>query len=148
MKTFSQKPADVTRTWYVVDATDIPLGRLSTEVSRRLIGKHKPTYTPHTDGGDYIVVINSDKVALTGAKEDSKVYYRHSGYIGNLKERTAAEQRELDSRKLISDAVKGMLPKNKLSNGRLERLKIYKDAEHTHAPQHPKEMTIKTGKKA
>ena len=148
MKTFSQKPADVTRTWYVVDATGVPLGRLATEVSRRLVGKHKVTYTPHTDGGDYIVVVNSDKVVLTGAKEDSKTYYRHSGYIGNLKERTAAEQRELDSRKLITDAVKGMLPKNKLSNGRLDRLKVYKDADHTHAPQQPKEMTIKTGKKA
>ena len=148
MKTYSQKPADVTRAWYVVDATDVPLGRLSTEVSRLLVGKHKPTYTPHTDGGDYIIVINSDKVALTGAKETDKTYYRHSGYIGNLRERTAAEQREKDSRKLISTAIKGMLPKNKLAAGRLERLKIYVDAEHTHAPQQPKEMTIKTGKKA
>ena len=142
MKTYSQKPADVTRTWYVVDASNVPLGRLSTEVAKLLMGKHKPTYTPHTDGGDYVVIINSDNVALTGNKETEKTYYRHSGYIGNLRERTAEEQRALDSTKIIRDAVKGMMPKNKLAAGKLERLKVFTGAEHTHTAQQPVERKI------
>lgn len=142
MKTFSQKPTEVTRNWTLIDATGVPLGRLSTEVARRLTGKHKPTYTAHTDGGDFIVIINADSVVLTGNKELAKTYYRHSGYPGNLKERSAEDQRRRDSTKLITDAVKGMLPKNKLQTGRLERLKVYGGAEHKHAPQQPVELKI------
>lgn len=145
-KTFSQKTAEVTRTWYVVDAAKIPLGRLSTEVARVLQGKHKPTYTPHTDGGDYVIVVNSDSTVLTGNKELTKTYYRHSGHPGNLKERTAEEQRVKDSRKLVSDSVKGMLPKNKLQDGRLERLKVYTGAEHTHEAQKPVELKMRESK--
>ncbi|MEM6997463.1 MAG: 50S ribosomal protein L13 [Patescibacteria group bacterium] len=141
-KTFSQKQADVTRSWYIIDASDIPLGRLSTEVATLLTGKKKPTYTPHTDGGDFVVIINADKVKLTGQKETDKVYYRHSGYIGNLRERTAKEQRERNSIKLIEKSVKGMLPKNKLTAGRLERLKVYTDAAHKHEAQKPQTLTI------
>lgn len=143
-KTFSQKPADVTRDWYVIDAAEVPLGRLSTQVATMLQGKQKPTFTPHTDAGDFIVIINADQVKLTGQKETDKVYYRHSGYIGNLRERTAKEQRERNSTKLIVDSIKGMLPKNKLVDARLDRLKVYGGPEHKHDAQKPK--TLKIGK--
>lgn len=142
MKTFSQKPAEVTRTWYVIDATNVPLGRLSTEVARLLIGKHKSTYTPHTDGGDHVVVVNARNVALTGAKVESKQYYSHSGYPGNLKQINAAELLQKDAGKVIENAVKGMLPKNKLSNARMDRLKVFLDAEHNHSAQKPVDYKI------
>ena len=146
MKTYSQKASEVTRSWHLIDASLVPVGRLSTVVSKLLTGKHKPTYTPHMDGGDFVVIINAKDVALTGNKEDEKTYYRHSGYPGNLRERTAREQRDRDATKLIAASVKGMLPKNKLAAGRLERLKIYEGQEHKHDAQKPVSMEL--GKKA
>jgi large subunit ribosomal protein L13 len=146
MKTFSQKPADVTRTWHVVDASSATLGRVAATIASLLIGKHKPTVTAHVDGGDYVVVINTDKLQVTGDKMDDKKYYRHSQYPGSLKTTTLAEQMGKDSTKVIYEAVRGMLPKNKLSPARLERLKLYKGAEHAHAAQAPVVYEMKEGK--
>lgn len=143
MKTFSQKPADVSREWVVLDAATAPLGRLASVAAKRLIGKHKSTYTPHVDGGDYVVVINADQLVLTGNKLDTKTYYRHSGFPGGIKSRTAAEQKALDSTKMIADAVRGMLPKNKLLDERLARLKVFAGAEHAHSAQSPKAIEVK-----
>jgi large subunit ribosomal protein L13 len=141
-KTFSQKPADVTRQWYLVDAKGQTLGRLATKVATYLAGKQKPTFTPHVDGGDYIVVINAADIVVTGKKEAQKVYYRHSGYPGGIKQRTFAEQRALEPEKIITEAVRGMLPKNKLSMERLKRLKVCAGPEHPHAPQQPTILEI------
>lgn len=143
MKTFSQKPADVSRRWLLIDAKDAPLGRLSTEISKYLIGKYKPTYTPHVDGGDYVVVINAKETVLTGDKETGKIYYRHSGFPGGIKDATAKEVREKFPERLIENAVKGMLPKNKLAPERMKRLKVYAGAEHAHSAQTPEKITIK-----
>lgn len=137
MKTFTQKPAEVTRKWVLVDASEASLGRVATTVAKYLIGKYKPTYTAHIDGGDFVVVINSDNLVATGDKMEDKKYYRHSGFPGGIKERSLKEQITKDSTKVIVDAVRGMLPKNKLVDGRLKRLKVYPTAEHTHAPQQP-----------
>ena len=134
-KTFVQKPVEVERDWYLIDADQAVLGRLTTVAAKLLTGKQKPVYTPHVDGGDYVIIVNADKVKLTGNKEFQKTYYRHSGYTGNLKSRTAIEQRELDSRVLIYKAVAGMLPKNRLRRHRLNRLKIYKGGDHKHQAQ-------------
>lgn len=142
-KTYSQKPADVTRRWILIDAKDAPLGRLSTEVSKYLIGKYKPTYTPHVDGGDYVVVINAKDAIVTGNKEQAKVYYRHSGFPGGIKSATLAEVREKFPERIIEQAVKGMLPKNKLVDGRLKRLKIFPSAEHNHNAQMPEKVEVK-----
>lgn len=142
MKTYSAKPADITRKWYVVDASEFPLGRIATRVADLLIGKGKPTYTPHIDGGDYVIVINSDKLVVTGKKLEDKTYYRHSGYPGGLKESSLKFELEKDSTKVIDHAVRGMLPVNKLRDGRLARLKIYKDADHNHAAQKPEELKL------
>lgn len=146
MKTFSAKPSDVTRKWYVVDASEAPLGRVATKVATLLTGKGKPTFTKHIDCGDYVVVINADKVQVTGNKLDTKSYYRHSGYPGGLKERTMREQMEQDSTKVVFAAVRGMLPVNKLRDGRLDRLKIYAGAEHNHEAQKPEPISVKEGK--
>lgn len=143
MKTFSLKPADISRTWIVVDASEVPLGRLSSFIATRLVGKYKPTYTPHVDDGDYVVVVNAGQLVVTGNKEDAKMYYRHSGFPGGLKERTLKETRALDPAKIIEKAVKGMVPKNKLSPERLARLRIFASAEHTHEAQKPKKMEVK-----
>jgi large subunit ribosomal protein L13 len=142
MKTYSAKPSDVTRKWYVVDASELPLGRLSTRVADFLIGKSKPSYTPHIDGGDYVIVINSDQLVVTGKKLDDKKYYRHSGYPGGLKESNLAFEMEKDSTEVIRKAVRGMLPVNKLRDGRLARLKIYKDGEHNHTAQKPETLNL------
>lgn len=142
-KTFSLKPADISRAWVVVDAAEIPLGRLSTVVASRLIGKYKPTYTPHVDNGDYVIVINADSLVVTGDKETAKTYYRHSGFPGGLKERSLKEQRVLGSSKIIEKAVKGMLPKNKLASERLARLRVFGGAEHTHNAQQPVKLEVK-----
>lgn len=142
-KTFSLKPADIKRTWVIVDAAEIPLGRLSTVIASRLIGKYKPTYTPHVDDGDYVIVINADSLVVTGDKETTKTYYRHSGFPGGLKERSLKEQRELGSSKIIEKAVKGMLPKNKLAPERLARLRVFGGAEHTHNAQQPVKLEVK-----
>ena len=142
-KTFSQKPADVTRQWYLIDASSAPLGRVSTVIAKYLIGKYKPTYTPHVDGGDYVVVINADKVVVTGDKETGKVYYRHSGFPGGIKSATLAEVRAKAPEKIIEEAVKGMIPKNKLSSGRMARLKVFVGEDHAHTAQTPKKVEVK-----
>ncbi len=142
-KTFSLKPADINRTWVVVDAAELPLGRLSTVVASRLIGKYKPTYTPHVDDGDYVIVVNADSLVVTGDKETAKTYYRHSGFPGGLKERSLKEQRELSSSKIIEQAVKGMLPKNKLAPERIARLRVFGGADHTHNAQQPVKLEVK-----
>lgn len=147
MKTYSQKPADVTRDWYVVDASEAPLGRLATEVSQLLAGKQKPTFTPHVDGGDYVVVINAKSVKVTGDKYKNKIYYSHSGYPGSIKGITLQQQLDKNAATVIEKAVYGMLPKNKLRDERMKRLKVYETAEHAHTPQKPKELSLKEGKK-
>lgn len=143
MKTYSAKPTDVTRAWYVIDATEAPLGRLSTKIATLLTGKEKPMFTHHIDCGDYVVVINSDKLVVTGNKLNDKMYYRHSQYPGSLKEATLAEKIAKDSTDVIVLAVKGMLPKNKLMSERLKRLKVYAGEQHTHDPQKPVKVSMK-----
>lgn len=140
VKTPSLKTAEISRQWYVIDASTEPLGRIATKIAERLIGKHKPTFTPHIDNGDFVVVINSDNLKVTGNKKDQKIYYRHSGYIGSLKEATLGEKIEKDSTDVIRLAVRGMIPKNKLMSDRLGRLKIYTGAEHPHEAQQPQEL--------
>jgi large subunit ribosomal protein L13 len=142
-KTFSQKPADVTREWFLVDAAEAPLGRIATLIADKLIGKNKPTYTPHVDGGDYVVVINAEKLVVTGDKETGKVYYRHSGFPGGIKDATLAEVREKFPERIIEAAVQGMLPKNKLSADRMARLKVFVGEEHAHAAQKPQKVEVK-----
>lgn len=143
MKTFSQKPVEVSRRWILIDARDLPLGRLSTEISKYLIGKYKPTYTPHIDGGDYVVVINAAQVPVTGNKEEKKIYYRHSGFPGGIKDAKLKEVREKFPERLIENAVKGMLPKNKLSSERMKRLKVFPGSEHAHTAQTPEKVEVK-----
>jgi large subunit ribosomal protein L13 len=142
-KTFSQKPADVSRRWILIDAKDASLGRLSTEIAKYLIGKYKPTYTPHVDGGDYVVVINAAEVPVTGNKEEDKIYYRHSGFPGGIKDAQLKEVREKFPERIIEAAVKGMLPKNKLAPERMARLKIFTGNEHAHAAQKPEKVEVK-----
>ena len=142
-KTFSQKPADITRRWILVDASEASLGRVATTIAKYLIGKYKPTYTAHVDGGDYVVVINADKIVATGAKETDKKYYRHSGFPGGIKEFTLKQMREKSPERIIELAVKGMLPTNKLEAGRLARLRVFKGSEHAHTAQTPEKVEIK-----
>ncbi|MCS5565439.1 MAG: 50S ribosomal protein L13 [Methylococcales bacterium] len=142
MKTFSAKPAEVKRDWYVVDADGKTLGRLASEIARRLRGKHKPEYTPHVDTGDYIVVVNAEKVRVTGNKEKDKIYYRHTGYIGHLKSVSLGKLRDSHPERIIQNAVKGMLPKNPLGRAMFRKLKVYKGSEHSHQAQQPKELNI------
>ena len=137
MKTFSAKPAEVRRDWYVVDATGKTLGRLSTEIARRLRGKHKPEYTPHVDTGDYIVVINAEKIRVTGNKLKDKTYYRHTGYIGNLKSITLDKLLDEAPERALEHAVKGMLPRGPLGRKMLSKLRIFAGPEHNHAAQQP-----------
>ncbi len=143
MKTFMAKPNDVERKWFVVDATRMPLGRLASQVADILSGKNKPTFTPHVDSGDYVIVINSDKVVLTGKKLEQKKMYHHSGYVGGLKE---VDYKTLMSNKsdlVIMNAVKGMLPKTVLGRQMLTRLRVFKGAEHDHEAQKPELITLK-----
>jgi large subunit ribosomal protein L13 len=142
MKTYSQKPAEVSRKWVQLDASEAPLGRLATTAAKYLIGKYKPTYTAHIDGGDYVVVTNAAKLVVTGNKLEDKKYYRHSGFPGGIKERTLAEQLVKDPTKVIYDAVTGMLPKNKLQDGRLKRLKVFAGEEHAHTAQTPTKVEV------
>lgn len=142
MKTFSAKPEAIKRDWFVVDAAGKRLGRLATEIARRLRGKHKPEYTPHVDTGDYIVIINAEKVAVTGRKRTDKIYYRYSGYIGGLKEATFNEMIERRPEKVIEIAVKGMLPKGPLGRAMYRKLKVYAGSEHHHAAQQPQVLDI------
>jgi large subunit ribosomal protein L13 len=140
MKTFSANADNVKRDWFVVDATNKTLGRLSTEIARRLRGKHKPEYTPHCDTGDYIVVINAQKVHVTGAKLDDKMYHRFTGYIGNLKTTSLKDLLATHPERVIEIAVKGMLPKNPLGREMYRKLKVYGGAEHPHTAQQPQAL--------
>ncbi len=135
--TYSVKASEIERKWYVIDAEGKVLGRLATEVAKLLKGKHKPTYSTHMDVGDFVIVINADKVAFTGNKLEDKIYRRHTGYIGNMKEITAKDQMAKDSTKVIMDAVKGMLPKNSLGRKMLTKLRVYAGNEHEQAAQKP-----------
>jgi large subunit ribosomal protein L13 len=143
MKTYSAKPTDVVRKWYVLDATEAPLGRISTKVATLLLGKGKPQFTSHIDCGDYVVVINAAQLVTTGDKLDKKIYYRHSKFPGGLKQRTLSEQLEKDPGAVVFQAVRGMLPVNKLRDGRLARLKIYAGTEHNHEAQKPQTLSMK-----
>lgn len=142
MKTFSAKPESVKRDWFVIDATDKTLGRLSTEIARRLRGKHKPEFTPHVDTGDYIVVVNAEKVAVTGAKLDDKMYHRFTGYVGNLKTISLKDMLATHPERVIEIAVKGMLPKNPLGRAMYRKLKVYGGTEHPHTAQQPQALEI------
>jgi large subunit ribosomal protein L13 len=142
MKTFSAKPAEVKRDWYVVDAEGKTLGRLATEIARRLRGKHKAEYTPHVDTGDYIVVVNAEKVKVTGNKTTDKMYYRHTGYPGGIREINFEKLQERQPEMIIEKAVKGMLPRNPLGRAMFRKLKVYAGAEHNHAAQQPKPLEI------
>jgi large subunit ribosomal protein L13 len=146
MKTYSAKPADITRQWYIVDASEAPLGRVATKVATLLTGKAKPQFTKHIDCGDFVVVINAKNIVATGEKLDKKVYYRHSGYPGGLKEATLSEKLAKDPAFAITHAVRGMLPANRLRDERLLRLKVYGDADHKHAPQKPTLISVKDAK--
>ncbi|EOH95991.1 50S ribosomal protein L13 [Enterococcus pallens ATCC BAA-351] len=140
--TYMAKPGEVERKWYVVDATDVPMGRLSTVVASILRGKNKPTFTPHVDTGDFVIVINADKVKLTGNKASDKMYYRHSMYPGGLKSVSAGELRAKNSRRLIETSVKGMLPKNTLGRKQGMKLHVYGEATHPHEAQQPEVLDI------
>lgn len=143
MNTFMQRKEDVVRNWYVIDATDMPLGRLASKASVLLRGKHKPTYTPHIDGGDFVIIVNTDKVLLTGNKLDNKIYYNHSGYPGGLRERTARVMKQNYSVEMVERAIKGMLPHGRLGRAMAKKMFVYTGNEHPHAAQNPTEMTIK-----
>ncbi len=140
MKTYSQKGSEIKREWWLVDASAMPLGQLAVVIADKLMGKSKVTYTPHIDNGDYVVVINAAKVKVTGNKMTQKMYYRHSGHPGGLKELKLEEMLEKDPATVIQKAVKGMLPKNKLAADRMARLRVFPGAEHAHAAQNPKEI--------
>ncbi len=142
MKTYSARKEDVKHNWYVVDATDKILGRISTEIANRLRGKHKAEYTPHVDTGDYIVVVNAEKVKVTGNKTTDKIYYHHTGYIGGIKSITFEKLIEKSPERVIQMAVKGMMPKNKLSRSMLSKLKVYAGSEHPHSAQQPQPLEI------
>lgn len=142
MKTYTAKPESVKREWFVIDAEGETLGRLATLVASRLRGKHKPEYTPHVDTGDYIVIINADKVAVTGAKALGKIYYRHTGYPGGLREMNFTDLQARKPGRVVELAVKGMLPKNPLGRAMFTKLKVYAGTEHPHTAQQPKELKV------
>lgn len=142
MRTYTPKPGDVQRDWYVIDATDVVLGRLATQVATLLRGKHKPTFAPHVDGGDFVIVLNADKVALSGNKRETKMAYRHSGYPGGLRATPYGELLEKNPERAIEKAVRGMLPKTTLGRQQLSKLKVYRGAEHPHAAQQPQPFEI------
>ena len=137
MKTYSAKPREIEQSWYLVDAEGETLGRLATEIAEVLRGKRKPAYTPHVDTGDFVVVVNAEKIHVTGNKLEQKIYYRHSGYPGGLRQRTLAEQLQRRPEEVIRKAVKGMLPKNRLAAAQLRKLKVYAGPEHPHGAQNP-----------
>jgi len=141
-KTFSAKPADIKKNWLLLDAEDVPLGRLSSKVASLLRGKHKPEFTPHMDTGDHVIVINAEKVALTGSKMTNKLYFRHTGYPGGEKFTSAEEMLEKDPTSLVMKAVKGMLPKNKLGRKMLTNLRVYAGPVHTQAAQKPEKIEL------
>lgn len=142
MRTYTPKPGEVTRNWHVIDATDVVLGRLASQTAILLRGKHKPTFAPHVDGGDFVIIINADKVALTGAKLEQKKAYRHSGFPGGLKSQSYQELLAKNPAKAVEKAVRGMLPKTTLGRAQLTKLKVYSGAEHPHAAQKPQPFEI------
>lgn len=142
-KTYVQKPADISRRWILIDASEAPLGRVATVIASYLSGKYKTTFTPHVDNGDYVVVINAKNTVVTGNKEKGKIYYRHSGFPGGIKDATLAEVREKFPERIIEEAVKGMIPKNKLAADRMARLRVFAGADHAHTAQTPEKITIK-----
>jgi large subunit ribosomal protein L13 len=146
MKTYSAKPTDVTRQWYLIDASEAPLGRVATKVATLLTGKGKPQFTKHIDCGDFVIIINAAKIVATGDKLNKKVYYRHSGYPSGLTAMTLAEKLDKDPTFAITQAVRGMLPVNRLRDGRLLRLKVYAGDEHQHAAQKPTSISVKDSK--
>lgn len=146
MKTYSAKPTDVDRKWYIIDASKASLGRISTQVADLLTGKTKPQFTSHIDCGDFVIVINSDKIQVTGSKLQKKIYYRHTGFPGGIKQRTLEERMSKDSTEVITSAVRGMISANKLRPGRLARLKVYKDDQHSHSAQKPEIIDVKEAK--
>jgi large subunit ribosomal protein L13 len=144
MKTWNAKPGEVDRRWYVVDAEGQTLGRLATRIADTLRGKNKPQYTPHVDTGDFVIVVNAEKIAVTGKKLDEKRYYRHSGYPGGLRSRTLREQLDRQPTEVIRKAVKGMLPRNRLARAQITKLKVYAGPEHPHAAQAPEQLPLET----
>ena len=142
MKTYYAKPGELEKEWLVIDATDLVLGRLATEVATILRGKNKPQYTPHVDCGDYVIIVNADKVRLTGGKENKKEYYRHSGYVGGLKKETYKEAMAKHPERVVEHAIKGMLPKNTLGRQMFKKLHVYAGPEHPHAAQKPEALTF------
>jgi large subunit ribosomal protein L13 len=144
MKTWNAKPGEVARKWYVVDAEGQTLGRLATQIADTLRGKRKPEYTPHCDTGDFVIVVNAEKIAVTGQKLHEKIYYRHSGYPGGLKKRTLNDMLERRPEEVIRLAVRGMLPKNRLARKQLTKLKVYAGPDHPHAAQKPQKLEITT----
>jgi large subunit ribosomal protein L13 len=142
VRTYTPKPADIQRSWHVIDAQDVVLGRLATHAATLLRGKHKTTFAPHVDTGDFVIIINAEKVALTGSKRQEKMDYRHSGYPGGLRATSYAELLEQNPRRAVEKAVKGMLPHNKLGRAQLRKLKVYAGPEHPHAAQQPQTFTI------
>ena len=142
VRTYSPKPGDVNREWYVIDATDVVLGRLASQIAVLLRGKHKPTFAPHMDMGDFVIVVNAEKVALTGQKREQKMDYRHSGFPGGLRATSYVELLESNPRRAVEKAVKGMLPHNKLSDAQITKLKVYAGPSHPHAAQGPKPFEI------
>ncbi len=143
MKTYSAKPTDVSRQWYIVDASEAPMGRVATKVATLLTGKAKPQFTKHIDCGDYVVIINADKIVATGGKADKKTYYHHTGYPGGIKDATLREKQDKDPTFAITHAVRGMLPVNKLRAERLKRLKVYAGSDHQHEAQKPTVISVK-----
>lgn len=142
MRTFTPKPGDVERSWHVIDATDVVLGRLASQVAQLLRGKHKPVFAPHVDAGDFVIIINAEKVALTGNKREAKLAYRHSGYPGGLRSTPYSELLEKNPERAVEKAIRGMLPKNKLADQQIKKLKVYQGSEHPHAAQMPVPFTI------
>jgi len=142
-KTFTPKPADISQEWLVVDATDVPLGRLASAVAQLLRGKHKPTFAPHVDGGDYVIVVNAEKIAISGNKAVDKMYYRHSGFPGGLRELNFTQMRERYPERIIQAAVKGMTPKNRLGRQIMSKLRVYAGPDHPHAAQSPRAYDVR-----
>jgi len=142
MRTWTVRPGDIERRWFVIDANDAVLGRLATKIATVLRGKHRPQYTPHADCGDHIIVINAEKVRVTGGKEEKKIYHRHTGYIGGLKSTTLGEMRATHPERIIENAVKGMMPKNPLGRAMLGKLKVYAGSEHPHTAQKPQTLNL------
>ncbi len=143
MKTFSQKPTEVQRRWILIDAAEAPLGRVATQIATYLTGKYKPSYTPHTDGGDYVIVINAGKAVVTGNKETAKTYYHHTGFPGGIKDARLEEVREKFPERIVENAVRGMLPKNKLQAERMKRLRVFAGSEHAHVAQSPEKVEVR-----